>query len=444
MKRKLLSAMSLLLTALMLAACAGAPAVGPQPQSAVPGGASAQPADEKTVITFGIHVADIEQQEPQVYQILQGFMKANPDVMVDVIATSNADEQTTQMKLAAEAGNLPDVFWNNPAPSEEMFEAGYLMDLSEFLDYDKKVNAAIGDKLHALSDNGPILGLPYQKLVTGFWINKDVFVENGLQPPTNGTTFEEFMAMVETLNSKGVTTISNGAKTPYSVWAFLSAWVRYGFFDHVEKINAGKETWTNEDFVHYFEMIDKLRVAGAFPANITTQDYFQGKDAFFNGKAAMLDSGQWDSAEINAHLGEAGGFWWGPVFEDGAGPQQMGMGAFTNNIRVSAGVGEDENKKNAVFRFLSYWLSEEADAIRVSYGTNPLVTNPDVEVENAAYRAMLAALSEEGWEFSPRQPDLVVSSAVQNAMYDAIYGVMSGIYTPQQACEAIQAVQERE
>lgn len=216
MKRKLLSAMSLLLAALMLAACAGAPAVGPQPQSAVPGGASAQPADEKTVITFGIHVADIEQQEPQVYQILQGFMKANPDVMVDVIATSNADEQTTQMKLAAEAGNLPDVFWNNPAPSEEMFEAGYLMDLSEFLDYDKKVNAAIGDKLRALSDNGPILGLPYQKLVTGFWINKDVFVENGLQPPTNGTTFEEFMAMVETLNSKGVTTISNGAKTPYS------------------------------------------------------------------------------------------------------------------------------------------------------------------------------------------------------------------------------------
>ena len=71
-------------------------------------------------------------------------------------------------------------------------------------------------------------------------------------------------------------------------------------------------------------------------------------------------------------------------------------------------------------------------------------TNPDVEVENAAYRAMLDALSEEGWEFSPRQPDLVVSSAVQNAMYDAIYGVMSGIYTPQQACEAIQAVQERE
>lgn len=444
MKKKLLSVMSAFLAALVLAACGSAPSAGSQLQGAASGETSAPPNGEKTLITFGIHVADIEQQEPQVYQVLQGFMEANPDVVIDVIATSNADEQATQMKLAAEANNLPDVFWNNPAPSQEMFEAGYLMDLSEFLEYDKTVDAAIGDKLRELSNNGPILGLPYQKLVTGFWINKDIFVDNGLQPPTNGTTFDEFLTMVETLHGKGIPVISNGAKTPYSVWAFLSAWARYGFFDHVKKIEAGEETWANEDFVHYFEMIDKLRAAGTFPTNITTQDYFQGKEAFFNGKAAMLDSGQWDSAEIDTHLGESSGFWWGPVFENGVGNQQLGMGAFTNNIRVSAQVGEDENKKDAVFRFLSYWLSEEADVVRVSYGTNPLATNPKVEVENAAYSAMLAALSENGWEFSPQQPDLVVSSAVQNAMYDAIYGVMSGIYTPQQACEAIQAVQERE
>lgn len=404
---------------------------------------SVEETDVVTTLSFGTHIADLEAQEPQVYEVIQAFMAANQDVKIEITATSDANEQTTAMKLAAESGTLPDIFWNNPAASAEMFAAGYLMDLNEFLEYDAAVNASIGDALRSLDSNGVVSGLPYQKLVTGFWINKDLFEQYGLEVPHSGTTFEEMLEFVKVFQENGVTVISNGAKTPYSVWAFLSAWVRYGFFEHLDGILAGSDSFVNEDFINYFQMIADLRDSGAFPSNITTQDYFQGKDAFLAGNAAMMDSGLWDSTPINESLGESTGFWWGPTFANGVGDQNVGMQAFTNNLRVSAAVGEDEVKKDAVFRFLSFWLSEDADRIRIGNGTVPIATNPDVEVDNKAYGAILDAISDEGWSGSPRQPDLVVSEPVMNAMYDAIYGVMSDIYTPQQACENIQAAQER-
>ena len=457
LKRKLTLVLSIIMIISMLSAC-GASQSSPSesagnvaantPVTKDDSGTTSTESDTITM-SFGIHVANLQNQEPQVYEVLQSFMASNPDIVLDIVATSNADEQTTQMKLAAESGMLPDVFWNTPSSSKEMFDAGYLMDLSKFLDYDEKVDAAIGDSLRSLNEDGSVnedgtvIGLPYQKLVTGFWLNKDIFEEYGVDIPHSGTTFEEFLEMVKTFNSNGVTTISNGAKTPYSMWAFQSAWVRYGFLDHLNGIRDGSDSFVNDDFLRYFERIDQLREAGAFPSNITTQDYFQAKEAFFSGNAAMLDSGQWDSSEIDNALGEASGFWWGPTFADGVGDQRVGMQAFTNNLRVSAKVEEDPAKKDAVFRFLSHWLSEEADTIRVNYGTNPLVSNPNVIVENKAYSAMMEAMSDEGWSGIPLQPDQIVAESVKSAIHDAVYGVMSGIYTPQQACETVQAAQER-
>ena len=407
--------------------------------------------EESTVnLTFGIHVADLEAQEPQTYEVLKAFEAANPDVKLEILATSSADEQDMQMKLAAESGTLPDIFWTQPGVAKAMADAGYLMELSGFLDYDSKADETVGKSLRTVNEdgtvneNGKVYGMPYQKMVTGFWVNKTVFEENDVEMPHNGTTFEEFLEIVKALNEKGITTISNGAKTPYSIWAFQEMFARYGFLKHIGGIREGSDSFVNEDFLNFFGMIDQLRQAGAFPSNITTQDYFQGKEAFLAGNAAMLDSGQWDSAEINDRLGDQVTFWWGPTFANGVGDQKVGMQALTNNLRVSAEVEKDAAKKDAVYRFFSFWLSEEADVIRIQHGTNPLANAPKVETDNKAYDAMIAAMSEEGWSGIPLNPPQIVTESIKNAMNDAIYGVMSGIYTPQEACESIQSAQENQ
>ena len=48
--------------------------------------------------TFAEHVADIENQAPQVYAVVQEFMKQNPDIKIEMTGAAQ-DEHTQKIKL---------------------------------------------------------------------------------------------------------------------------------------------------------------------------------------------------------------------------------------------------------------------------------------------------------------------------------------------------------
>ncbi|MNJ05166.1 hypothetical protein D3C73_1663090 [compost metagenome] len=53
------------------------------------------------------------------------------------------------------------------------------------------------------------------------------------------------------------------------------------------------------------------------------------------------------------------------------------------------------------------------------------------------YAQVISMLNEPGWERPKAQPDLVESEAVADQINDSIYGVINGIYQPEQALELI-------
>lgn len=69
---------------------------------------SSSEGDEIT-FTFAEHVADIENQAPQVYAVVQEFMKQNPDIKIEMTGATQ-DEHTQKIKLASQSDNLPDLF----------------------------------------------------------------------------------------------------------------------------------------------------------------------------------------------------------------------------------------------------------------------------------------------------------------------------------------------
>ena len=452
MKKAGALAMSLVLAAAALAGCAGAS--GSQSvaasgstasaSAAESGGAASAATGEQIVITYGAHVANMAEQEPATYAVIEAFMAANPDVVVEING-ADTDEHVKRMKMAAQSGTLPDVFWLLPAPSLEMWDAGLLLDFNDYFAESPEVEAKIAEEMRAMSpvEDG-VFGLSYQKLVTGMWYNKALFQEYDVPEPVNGTTYEEFLAMIDTFSANGVTTVAKGAKDPFSCWNYLLGWARYGYFDKIDAILAGDESFVNDDFIHYFEKIEEMREHGAFPSNIATMDYFQAGNMFVNGESAMMDSGAWDTAKFDEALGEDIGFWWGPVFPNGVGDQQLSMQAPTNNIRVNKAILEDDAKKEAVYRFLDFFYSEEADQIRIECGSVPLANPGDTSSVSPAFKAVLESMADSSWPSVPDQADLVVSEPVQVAMYDAIYGVMMGTYTPEQALTNIEEAQARE
>lgn len=396
----------------------------------------------KITITLGMHVADTQKQEPVTWNIVQEFMKRNPDIIVK-IQGSDKDTHVQNMKIAAQAGELPDIFWMDSSVAPQLNKAGDLLDLNDFLNKYPNVSAALNDNMKkAFNSDGVQYGLPYQALVTGIWYNKSIFEKNGLKFPTNGTTYEELLNDVRVLKSKGIVPIVQGAKDPYSVWAFLIALERYGYFEKIDDILAGKAKFNNPDFVKFFDKLVELGKNGAFPSNASTMTYFQAKEEFLAGRAAMFDSGMWDAAAIDEKLGENVGFWWGPTFSDSSYNQKVKMDVPSAPLCVSAKVGKDRIKKDAVYKFLAFYYGPEAAKISYAGSVIP-ATNYKVDVDMSgkyAFKQLVEALQDPTWKSPMAQPDLVLDQAVQAQLYDSMYGAMLGLYTTNQALDKLDAI----
>lgn len=399
---------------------------------------------EPVTLSFGYNVASLDVGKEA---LINQFMEENPDIKIEVIYSADNDEHIKKMKLAAQTNTLPDIFWMTDAQAREMWEAGYLLDLTNIIADNPELNSKLYNELTELStdENQAIYGLPYEVLGCGFWYNKDVFQNNGVSEPQEGTTYEEFAEMIDTFAQNGVVTIPKGAKSPFSVWTFMLGLSRYGYYDRINNILNGTDSFNNEDFLRYFEKIEDMQKRGAFSPNTATMTNPQARELFLAGNAAMFDSGTWDTELVNEALGEKAGFWWGPIFSDGVGDQKTSMTAWTVALRFSKTLQENNEKLEAAKRFIEFWVSDTAEQIRIDTGYLPLTSfEGNYDSVSPAFRAVLEAKNLPDWESVPYQADAVLSETVANALYDAIFGVICGNYTPEKALSVIDEAQQRE
>lgn len=398
-----------------------------------------------TVIKFGINVANPEKQEPATYAIVQAFNSANEGKYRVEFQAADTESHSKNLKLHASDGTLPQVFWVDGAQVRDFADSGALLDLNDYLKQNPDVNTALAGAQDAFKgSDGVQFGLPYQSNVQGIFYNKELFDKAGISYPTDATTFDDFMNMVSALKSSGVTPVSIGSKnSSFAMWEFNLWLTRNGWSENIDSIMAGNAKFASSDVAGAFDKLQKLTDAGAFPDNISTLEYFDAKQQFDDGKAAMFGSGQWDCAEFDKSLGNKVGFWWGPKFTDSKYGQDVNMRVPSAPIAVSAAVGDDEKVQEATFAFLNFYYSKEAAKISYENSMFPATSYEGLAPASDKYAmsAMTAALGN-GYKSPSVAPDLSVPSALQSELYDALFGVMQKTYTPAQALEKLdQAVE---
>lgn len=428
--KKLLSAvMAGTMAVGLLAGCSGGKE--PEPKAESEGGA--------TTIKFGIHVANPQEQEAVTYNIVQAFNEKYDGKYKVEFEASDKESHSKNMKLEASDGTLPQIFWLDASEAPEYSDSGVLMDLSDFLSENSDIQTALGGMENAFQDDNGQYGLPYQCNVQGIFYNKDLFDKAGIEYPTNDTTYEEFIEMIKKLKESGVTPLSIGSKnSAYAMWEFNETLARYGWAENIDSILSGEKKFNNEDLNACFEKLKGIADAGAFPENMATIEYFDAKQLFNEGKAAMFGTGQWDCAEFDENIGEKVGFWWGLKFTDTNYNQDIAMKVPSAPIVVNAEVADDDAVKEAVYEFLKFYYGEDAAKISYEGSIFPATNYSEVAATDTQYsmNAMLEALAA-GWESPEAAPDLTVVSAVQEALYNSMFGVMQGTYEPSEALDKI-------
>lgn len=392
-------------------------------------------ADGEVVINFGIHVANPKEQEAVTYNIVQAFNEQNAGKYKVEFQANDTESHSKNMKLAASDNTLPEIFWLDASEAPEYSEAGVLLDLNDFLNENADVKDALEGMEGAFVDDNGQYGLPYQCNVQGIFYNKELFDKAGVAYPTDETTYEDMLDMVANFKDAGIVPLSIGSKNSgFAMWEFNETLARYGWEKNIDSILAGDKKFNNKDLVTCFEKLKGLAEAGAFPENMATIEYFDAKQLFNEGKAAMFGTGQWDCAEFDKSIGEKIGFWWGPTFTDSDYDQEVAMKVPSAPIVVNAEVEEDEAMQEAVFEFLKFYYSKEAAELSYEGSIFPATNYEGMSASDTQYamNAMLEVLAS-GWESPSTAPDLTVISAVQEALYNSLFGVMQKTYTPEEA-----------
>lgn len=220
---------------------------------------------------------------------LENLKTKFPDIKIDYQYTDKKQfDSILNTQLAA--GKGPDIIEAGGATTT-LANAGYIEDLTN-ASFTNKYNET-GLKPFML--NGKVYAIPLQSWFEAIFYNKTIFEKNGIKPPK---TFDEFIAIHETLKKNGVKPQTMGAKS----WEPMLKQPMLMLLNEFYSTPAGKGF--DEAFVegtktlsgNYNAAIKKwseLISKGVLTKDMLGLDYDQALNEFATEKAAMWQCGPW-------------------------------------------------------------------------------------------------------------------------------------------------------
>jgi len=231
-----------------------------------------------------------------------------------------------KVSLLASQGALPVMFVSPTTESRvggDMYEAGKLLDLEKALKdvgawEDVRPAAAATVK----SIYGDMVSLPFQYNIEGFWYNKEIFAENGIEVPT---TWEEFTQAASTLKSAGVQPLTAAGSQGWTITRYISTYLaRAHGSDALDAVKSGDAAFTDPDYLVAAQELAELGANGYFGQGVASRDMNTMLADFLGGTAGMMYDGSWVLSNIadeeeNKIGTENIGFFPFPAVENGEG-----------------------------------------------------------------------------------------------------------------------------
>ena len=305
---------------------------------------------------------------PYFRELIAEYNSTHDDVNVILDSSSN-------LQAGFLRGNPPDLgMLNYNMEMARFMERGALSDLSDMPEADR-----ILPEVQELVDQyatypGRTSVLPYSVMAASVIYNKAIFEEQGLEVPT---TYDELIAVCDTLSEAGVAPFYGTFKDP---WTVAQGWFDYtvggqvdvaSFFEELKSQGTDVGPTSPVSFEKDFaEPVDRMQqlIDDYTNGDAASKGYGDGNLAFAQGGAAMYFQGPWAFGEIaktDPDL-ELGTFPL-PMTDD---PDDLRVRV---NIDLAAWIPEDSGHKGAAREFLSFLFEKDVmdayNAAQLGYGT---------------------------------------------------------------------------
>ncbi|MCI6464710.1 MAG: ABC transporter substrate-binding protein [Faecalicatena sp.] len=278
-------------------------------------------------------------------EIINKYNETNEDgitVEVDIM-----DNDTLQSKLPAaiSTDTAPSFILVGIEYIQEYVNNDSLEDISDFWKATNTNEDNYYENVVAKSYVGDTLyGVPMQYNLQYLYYNKDMFSDAGLNPDAPPTTFDELEECAKALTDKDQGKYGLAMPTDFGYY------VQYLWGNGGDVINTATDEnlLNSETNIKTLTWLQELKKAGVSPDGLTSAE---ADTMFQSGQIGMCLAGPWNINILNG-LGMNYGIAAMPSGSDGAYSAEGGCSYMIPK-------GTDEATKNAVYKFMAYWLTDD-------------------------------------------------------------------------------------
>jgi raffinose/stachyose/melibiose transport system substrate-binding protein len=249
-----------------------------------------------TLKLWHVWAADSESNRKPFLKVLDDFQKENPNIKLEIDETE-AKAYDTKIKTAAAGDELPDVFYSQAGGSVKGYvDAGKILPIDDYLN-DGTKDRLLPGVLSNMTFDGKVYGLPYTQATAVFFVNKELFDQNGIKIPE---TYNELVTAVKAFRAKGITPMTVGAK---------DEWPTTQYFDIMSIRDAGakvvndalekKGSYEDPGFIDAAAKFQELVKLQAFNDGALGVTRDESEIGFYEGKIPMYVNGSWTVGNID-------------------------------------------------------------------------------------------------------------------------------------------------
>ncbi len=389
------------------------------------------------------HITTADEQKAVWQKLADEYMADHPNVTIEITVLEN-EAFKTKLTTVMQSGEPPDIFqsWGGGGMNEYA-AAGLMKDITADLDADGGAwrDTFAPGALAVFSYQGKNYGVPWDMGMVGFWYNKTLFAQAGIENPP--TTWAELLDDVQTLKDAGITPIAlgEGDKWPGAFWweylatriggqaAFMAAQDRSGSF-------------ASDSFIQAGDKLKELVDMEPFQDGFLGATWGDEATVMGNGEAAMDLMGQWapgafrENSASGEGLGEELGWFQFPMVEGGAGDPNDAVGG-------GNGFGIGVNAPPEAIDFVKYLTRPESQVQCAEVGfCIPVVKGGEAGLSDPLMIQIQQSFAQA--KYFQLYYDQALTPALGSVVNDSVQGVFAGTLTPTEAAQMIEdsAVQE--
>lgn len=395
------------------------------------------PSDEPVTIDWW-HIQNNDPGLANWQAMADAYTAEHPNVTINITVMEN-EAFKAAIQTNIQSGDVPDLFqsWGGGGLRDQV-AAGVVRDITD------ESASFVGDlgegavKLYQVDDKQ--YGIPFNAGMVGFWYNKDLFAEAGIEAPP--ATWDELLVDIQKLKDAGITPIAVGAgdKWPAHFW-YSYLMLRLGGADAMNQI-AADNNFSVSNVVGAGELLEDLVAMEPFQegflgAGWDAPDGESGTMA--TGGAAMDLMGQWAPGAFKNQAGlepdedlpfELGWFPFPSV--DG------GDGLATDAFGGADGFAVGKDAPPEAVDFLKFITNADNQRIWAQNSGLPVNKEAADAVTDPNMQAVLDGLN--AATFTQLFLDQFFTAEVGAAVNDQTALLFAGATSPQDAADAITAV----